>query len=119
MLFWVSHFLILVRPALEIALKKVLEWGTKNLVISFGVDPAEGDPICTFGIKVEDFKDIGVTIAGLGTSKISITVNPRTDLVTLGIPTLVVQEGGYSEDTILSTSASALIEGLLAGVPNK
>jgi len=81
-------------PALETAIQKIKDLSTKYLVLSFGADPAEGDPICTFHLTFDDFKDIGVRLRALG------------------IPVLVVQEGGYSFDEILGESAKSLIKGL-------
>jgi len=83
--------------ALDAAIKKIIEFKTQYLVLSFGIDTAEGDPICTFHNKFDDFHDIGKR------------------LHQLGLPILVVQEGGYAASEILGRSARSLIVGLMGG----
>ena len=110
---------------METAIKKIKDLNTKYLVLSFGVDPADGDPICTFHLTYADFKDIGVRLKSIGNARpfvleLVIVDSPLTILLCLkasqliwkGLPILVVQEGGYSEDEILGTSAKSLLEGL-------
>ena len=64
-------------PALETALEAVRRFGPAALVLSLGFDALEGDPIGTFRLRPEDFRAIGARVRELG------------------LPTLVMQEGGY------------------------
>jgi acetoin utilization deacetylase AcuC-like enzyme len=48
------------------------------LVLSFGADTFEGDPISHFRLGREDFARLGAGVAAIG------------------LPTLVVMEGGYA-----------------------
>ena len=52
------------------------------MVVSLGVDTYEGDPICDFALTTDGLRSCG----GL--------------LGTLGMPTVVVQEGGYADDAL-------------------
>jgi len=52
------------------------------LVVALGLDTFAGDPTTYFDIQTDEFRDMGQVIAALG------------------IPTLVVLEGGYSVDWI-------------------
>jgi acetoin utilization deacetylase AcuC-like enzyme len=54
-----------------------------------------GDPICEFLLVKEDYYDIG------------------KQLHSLNLPTLIIQEGGYSDDDILGPVAESLFLGLL------
>ena len=69
-------------PAFERALSQALErtaaFGAEMLVLSFGADTFEGDPISHFAIRSGDFPMIGARIAALG------------------LPTAIVMEGGYA-----------------------
>ena len=51
--------------ALEMACGAVAEHGTNLLVLSFGADTFEGDPISFFELRVEDYTRIGSRIAAL------------------------------------------------------
>ena len=64
--------------ALEDACGKLKNYGPDVVVVSLGVDTYEKDPISKFKLKTEDFPKIGARIAKLG------------------LPTLVVMEGGYA-----------------------
>ncbi len=52
------------------------------LVVSLGVDTFEGDPISQFHLRTADFLQLGVRVAALG------------------LPTVLVQEGGYAVEEI-------------------
>ncbi|MCH8883844.1 MAG: histone deacetylase family protein, partial [SAR324 cluster bacterium] len=65
------------RPALETALEKVAAFAPDSVVVSLGFDTVAGDPMGSFRLRVEEFEEMGRLIAGLG------------------MPLLVVQEGGY------------------------
>jgi acetoin utilization deacetylase AcuC-like enzyme len=56
--------------------------GSKALVVPLGVDAADGDPNAPFRVTADGFREAGRRLAGLG------------------LPTVVVQEGGYVLDTI-------------------
>ncbi len=64
--------------ALSVALERIAAFGAEMLVLSFGADTFEGDPISHFAIQSGDFPMIGARIAGLG------------------LPTAIVMEGGYA-----------------------
>ena len=68
-------------PALAAAAAAIRNYGADALVVSLGVDTAAEDPD-TFRLVADDFTRIGVAIGGLG------------------LPTLLVQEGGYNLDVI-------------------
>ena len=68
--------------ALAKALDAVAAFGPSLLVISFGADTFQGDPICGFAIRTADYPRISERIAALG------------------LPTLVVMEGGYAVDAL-------------------
>jgi acetoin utilization deacetylase AcuC-like enzyme len=63
---------------LERALGLVADFAPQALVVSLGVDIFEGDPISQFRLTAEDFPRLGTRIAALG------------------LPTVLVQEGGYA-----------------------
>ena len=65
-------------PALERALDAIEAWGAKLLIVSFGADTFEGDPISHFRLTRGDFASMGQAIAARGR------------------PVLVVMEGGYA-----------------------
>jgi acetoin utilization deacetylase AcuC-like enzyme len=66
------------RGELARALEEIQAFGPDHLVVSLGVDTVQGDPVGGLGLPVECFPELGRMI-GL-----------------LGLPVLVVQEGGYS-----------------------
>ncbi len=63
---------------LDRALEVVEQFQPQALVIALGLDAYEGDPIAGLAISTEGFKAIGSRISGK-----------------LGLPTVIVQEGGY------------------------
>jgi acetoin utilization deacetylase AcuC-like enzyme len=75
---------------LQEALEMVAAFGPQALIVSAGLDIGAGDPAGGFLISRSGFEKIGSAIAGLG------------------LPTLIVQEGGYRLDA-LGESALALL----------
>ena len=63
------------------------------LVISAGFDTFEGDPIGDLALRTPDYDEIGRMVAGLG------------------MPMVVLQEGGYAVEA-LGANALALLTGL-------
>jgi acetoin utilization deacetylase AcuC-like enzyme/GNAT superfamily N-acetyltransferase len=86
----------LYRRTLETALERVAAFRPLVLVVALGLDPAKGDPTGTWLLTARDFAHNGRLIGGLG------------------LPTLVVQEGGYRTRT-LGLNARSFFEGFLAG----
>ncbi|MDY0165812.1 MAG: histone deacetylase family protein [Thermoguttaceae bacterium] len=84
------------QKALAKALRVVAEFNPSVLVLAFGLDTARSDPTGTWNLSAKDFQANGRIIAGLG------------------LPTLVVQEGGYRTRT-LGVNARHFFEGLLTG----
>ncbi|MCO5160533.1 MAG: histone deacetylase family protein [Mesorhizobium sp.] len=68
--------------ALEAGCRKVADYAPDALVVSLGVDTFEKDPISKFKLRTEDYPKIGRRIAKLG------------------LPTLIVMEGGYAVEEI-------------------
>ena len=77
--------------ALGQALERVAAFGAEMLILSFGADTYAGDPISHFAIETEDFPRIGTRIAALG------------------LPTVIVMEGGYAVGA-LGQNVAALLE---------
>lgn len=65
------------RHALAKALSRITLWGADTLVLALGLDAFVGDPFAGLAVTTPGFARIGRDIAGLG------------------LPTLIVQEGGY------------------------
>lgn len=84
------------RAVLERALRRIRSFGPSFLVVALGLDTAKGDPTGSFTLSAADFEANGRLIAGLG------------------LPTLVVQEGGYRTRT-LGANARAFFRGLAGG----
>ncbi len=63
--------------ALSRALEAITLWGADTLVLALGLDAFEGDPFAGLRVTTPGFHQIGRAVAGLG------------------LPTLIVQEGGY------------------------
>ena len=78
--------------ALEAACSTVEAHGTDLLVLSYGADTFEDDPISHFKLREEDYAAIGSRIAELK------------------IPTVVVMEGGYAIDA-LGRNVSSFLSG--------
>ncbi|NIJ38270.1 acetoin utilization deacetylase AcuC-like enzyme [Sphingopyxis panaciterrae] len=65
-------------PALDRALDAISAWGARFLIVSFGADTHSSDPISSFALEREDYGVMAARIAALG------------------VPTLIVMEGGYA-----------------------
>lgn len=83
-------------PALDKALKRIAAFGAKTLIVSYGADTFEKDPISQFKLTTTDMHRIGTAIR------------------TLDLPTLTVMEGGYRIDA-LGSNVEAYLAGLEAG----
>jgi acetoin utilization deacetylase AcuC-like enzyme len=79
-------------PALARALEAIAAFAPDLLVCSYGADTYVGDPISRFRIETADYPLIAGRIAGLG------------------LPTLVVMEGGYAVDR-LGANVAAFLSG--------
>jgi acetoin utilization deacetylase AcuC-like enzyme/GNAT superfamily N-acetyltransferase len=79
------------------ALAVVREFAPAYLVLSLGLDIAKGDPTGAWAITTDGFARIGGGIAELG------------------LPTLVVQEGGY-DTRVIGRNARSFISGLQRGI---
>lgn len=86
----------LYHPQLLTAVKKIREVDTKWLVVSMGFDTYKGDPIGKFSLERRDYGEIGEIVGGLG------------------LPTLVVLEGGYVVEE-LGNNCVAFLAGLERG----
>ncbi|MCB9897799.1 MAG: histone deacetylase family protein [Planctomycetes bacterium] len=84
------------RRALEQALRRILDFGPRFLVVCLGLDTAKGDPTGSWSLGAADFERNGRAVGELG------------------LPTVVVQEGGYRTRS-LGRNARAFFEGLAAG----
>lgn len=84
------------RKALARALQRIREFKPQFLVLGFGLDPAKGDPTGSWSLTVKDFAQNGRMIGALG------------------LPLVVVQEGGYRTQT-LGKNALAFFQGLVEG----
>ncbi len=84
------------RKALARALQRIREFKPQFLVLGFGLDPAKGDPTGSWSLTVKDFAQNGRMIGALG------------------LPLVVVQEGGYRTQT-LGKNALAFFRGLVEG----
>ena len=82
---------------LKRALGKIGRFSPRFLVVSLGLDTAKGDPTGTWNLRSRDFERNGELIGSLG------------------LPLLVVQEGGYST-RVIGTNAKHFFLGLWAGV---
>jgi len=78
--------------ALEIACTAIVAHRTDLLVLSFGADTFEDDPISYFELREEDYALLGSRIAALA------------------IPTAIVMEGGYAIDAL-----GGIVTSLLSG----
>lgn len=84
------------QAALAQAMKGIRKFRLQYLVVALGLDTAKADPTGTWTLVAEDFYRNGSMIGALG------------------LPTLVVQEGGYRTRT-LGVNARHCFEGLWAG----
>jgi acetoin utilization deacetylase AcuC-like enzyme len=76
--------------ALDRALRAVADFGADLLICSFGADTFAGDPICSFALETADYAPVAGRIASLG------------------LPTLIVMEGGYAVDALGGNVAAFL-----------
>lgn len=76
--------------ALEAACARIAVFGAEALVVSLGVDAHEADPTAGLAVTFDGFRRIGARLAALG------------------LPTVLVQEGGYNIETIARCVAGAL-----------
>jgi acetoin utilization deacetylase AcuC-like enzyme len=83
------------RQGLKRALRRIAEFNPAFLVLAFGLDTAKGDPTGTWLLSAKDFETNGRMIGELG------------------LPVVVVQEGGYRTRT-LGTNARRFFHGLAA-----
>jgi len=83
------------RKVLAKAIERIHSFGAQFLVVALGLDPAKNDPTGTWKLLAKDFAANGRMIGELG------------------LPTLVVQEGGYRIRT-LGTNALHFFRGLAA-----
>ena len=84
------------RETLTKALGRIKKFSPKFLVVALGLDPATGDPTGTWSLTADDFEHNGRLVGGLG------------------LPTLVVQEGGYKVRS-LGINARRFFTGLWNG----
>lgn len=84
------------RRALEEVLARVKRFKPLYLVVAFGLDPAKGDPTGSWNLDFKDFEENGRLLGSLG------------------LPTLVVQEGGYRIKS-LGLNARHFFQGLWQG----
>jgi len=70
------------RKVLAVALDRIRKFQPQFLVLALGLDTAKGDPTGSFQLMAKDFRENGQLIGQLG------------------LPTLVVQEGGYKTQTL-------------------
>jgi len=78
------------------ALPAIRDFGSDALVLSAGLDTYELDPVGRFKLTTDDLREVGVRIGRLG------------------MPTAVIQEGGYHAPH-LGRNAVALLDGLVQG----
>ena len=68
--------------ALEVAIRRIEAFAPDALVVALGLDAFEGDPFGGLSVSTPGFARIGEAISGLG------------------LPTVIVQEGGYLCDAL-------------------
>ena len=68
--------------ALEVALKAVADFGAQAVVVSLGVDTFAGDPISGFSLQSDDYLRLGERLNAIG------------------LPTVLVFEGGYAVEAV-------------------
>lgn len=78
------------RAALDAAAASIRRFAPDVLVVSLGVDTYHGDPISQFRLDTPDYPGIGAGLAALG------------------LPTLIVMEGGYATDAIGENAVGVL-----------
>ncbi|KEO90436.1 acetylpolyamine aminohydrolase [Erythrobacter longus] len=83
-------------PALDKALNAISQFGAKFLVISYGADTFEADPISFLKLTTQDMHTMGQRIS------------------TLALPCVTVMEGGYNIEA-LGSNVDAFLSGLEGG----
>ncbi len=78
------------RAALGPALERIARFGADLLVCSYGADTFVGDPISHFALETGDYPLIA------------------RDIAALGLPTVIVMEGGYAVDALGANVAAFL-----------
>ena len=79
-------------PVLQRALEWIAAFEPALLIVSYGADTYAGDPISYFELATSDYAPIGRQIAALG------------------LPTVIVMEGGYAVDA-LGANVSEFLSG--------
>ncbi|MES2339637.1 MAG: histone deacetylase family protein [Pseudomonadota bacterium] len=78
------------RGAQATALERIAAFGADLLVVSFGADTWEGDPISHFALSTADYAVLA------------------RDIAATGLPTVIVMEGGYAVDALGANVVSFL-----------
>ena len=81
---------------LEHALEPLARFAPDLLVVALGLDASERDPLAFLALTTPGFRRVGATLAGLG------------------LPTVLVQEGGYLSP-VLGDNLAAALEGFEEG----
>ncbi|WFL78933.1 histone deacetylase family protein [Altererythrobacter arenosus] len=76
--------------ALDQALEAIVGWGARLIVVSFGADTFEDDPISSFALQTKDFSRMARRIHATG------------------LPALIVMEGGYAVSALGNNVAAFL-----------
>lgn len=84
------------RGTLGKALGRIRRFRAQFLIVALGLDPAKGDPTGSWLLRAADFEENGRMIGATG------------------LPTLVVQEGGY-DNRVLGVNARRFFVGLWSG----
>ncbi|GAB4164634.1 MAG: hypothetical protein Tsb0017_02970 [Geothermobacteraceae bacterium] len=84
------------RKTLARAIQRIERFKPRFLVVALGLDPAKGDPTGTWSLTSDDFASNGRMLGAMG------------------LPTLVVQEGGY-DSRVLGINARSFFQGLWDG----
>jgi acetoin utilization deacetylase AcuC-like enzyme len=77
-------------PALDAALARIAGFAPGLLIVSYGADTFVSDPISHFRLETADYAILGRRVASLG------------------LPALIVMEGGYAVDALGANVASFL-----------
>ncbi len=77
-------------PALDAALERIASFAPELLIVSYGADTFAGDPISHFRLETADYALLAQRIASLG------------------LPSLIVMEGGYAVDALGANVATFL-----------
>ena len=80
------------RAAQATALAAIARFGATFLVVSFGADTWEGDPIAHFALRTQDYSVLA------------------RDIAAAGLPTAIVMEGGYAV-AALGANVAAFLSG--------